>query len=934
MVAENVQITFSQRGARRVTRDIAGIGAASAAAAKPVNALKGLLLSLGVGISLVAVVREIADFEQAMSTVRAVTMSTGQEFESLTAKARDLGATTRFSATEAADGMTFLARAGFDAREVLETIPGVLQLAQAGALGLASAADIASNVLKGMRLEVSQTQRVVDVLAKTSNSANTNVEQLGQALSFAAPAAAAIGVDVEEASATIGALSNAGVQATRAGTSLRQIFIRLLKPIGAAGAAIKDMGLSAADLDVQARGLVPVLETLRAQNISLSEASDLVGTRQAANLLILVDSIDEIKALTAANRDATGTAAEMARIMDDNLNGAVLAMRSAFAELVPAIGDAGGSSGLRAVVDATTTSLRFLADNLDKVADVALVLSLVLVRRLIPAVTSLTAVLLRNPIGLLAVAATTAISALTLLRDEIVLIEDGLVSLGDFVTAVFNIMDRFVSNIAREIESLLLPAFDAIGITSAQALQIFNDGINLTLRALRTFINAMVNLPTAIINAFIVIGQGMFNALKEAFDSMLRLGRAFREDLFNTLSGDFSFAGLRNTFLDSGVLDEVLNTATSVVAETNEIMQRDFIGALSTGITNMFRALEEEARRVAAERQRLEAEELAATTDRADDFAPVTDPGPRRSQERRRISGLEQEDAQALRSLLDELNPIEAAARAATEATDLLIRAFDAGAIDADTFADATLRVAGGFEKARSAIEDRGVIDGIRNGLNTLIEETEDVAGRVESALIGAFNSAEQALVSFVTTGKLDFSAFAQSVIQDLAQMAIRAAITGPLIQALGFGLGAGAAGGGTSIPGGVQLAHTGGVVGQTNFPQRIVDTSIFAGAQRFQGGGTILGRGEVPIIAHEGETIRTPEQERQLQSDRDITNNINVFNNTDANVDTDIRENETGGIDMDLRIDRAIARVLQRGDGPTARQLRRLGVGPAQTGR
>src|SRR5690554_5207658 len=172
----------------------------------------------------------MADFGQEMSTVRAITGATDAQFEQLQNTARELGATTRFSASEAAAGIQFLARAGFEVDDILASIEGTLQLAQAGAMGLAEAADIASNVLTGFRLNAAETSRVVDVLALASNSSNTNVSQLGQAMSMVAPVAAGLGVSVEEASAAIGALSDAGIQSSRAGTGLRRVLSSLESP--------------------------------------------------------------------------------------------------------------------------------------------------------------------------------------------------------------------------------------------------------------------------------------------------------------------------------------------------------------------------------------------------------------------------------------------------------------------------------------------------------------------------------------------------------------------------------------------------------------------------------------------------------------------------------------------------------------------------------
>ena len=329
-------------------------------------------LSLGAGIF--TGVRTLASFSQELSTLQAVTGATEQQFARLRAEAENLGATTRFSATQAAEGATFLARAGFDADEVLSSLGSTLLLAQAGALELGSAADIASNVLQGFRLEAEQTNRVVDVLALGANRTNTNVEQLGQAMSFAAPAAAAIGVSLEEASAAVGALSDAGIQAERAGTGLRQILIQL----EAAGG----------ELSVQANGLSGVLETLANRNISLSEATDLVGVRQASALLVLIDSARKVRELTAEYENAEGTARRVAETMDANLNGALLATRSAVEAVTLAMGNLGAESTLTGFFQGLSGVLRSTAENMDLVVDGATLVAVAIGARMVPAITA------------------------------------------------------------------------------------------------------------------------------------------------------------------------------------------------------------------------------------------------------------------------------------------------------------------------------------------------------------------------------------------------------------------------------------------------------------------------------------------------------------------------------------------------------------------
>ena len=313
----------------------AGAGRFTTAIAGATVATRGFLTSIGllppviIGVAGTAVIRAFASFEAEMSNVRAISGATEDEFISLTNVAEELGRTTRFSATEAASGLTFLARAGFDVNEQLEALPAVLTLAQAGGLGLASAADIVSNVLQGFGEETNQVGRFVDVLSSAANSSNTSVEQLGNALSFVAPVARSLGVSVEETAAAIGVLSDAGIQGTRAGTGLRRILGALVDPTEELQDVLNEAGLSVSDLDITTQGLIPVLQRLADANLTTGQTFRGFGIQGASVADVLAVSVPRVEALTTSLRMAEGQAAETAQIMDDNLLGSFRRFTSA-----------------------------------------------------------------------------------------------------------------------------------------------------------------------------------------------------------------------------------------------------------------------------------------------------------------------------------------------------------------------------------------------------------------------------------------------------------------------------------------------------------------------------------------------------------------------------------------------------------------------------
>jgi len=346
------------------------------------NALRNSLTRtfgvLAAGTLARAAIRSIAKFEESLATAQAVTKATGEEFEALRDRALELGLTTAFSAGQAADALVGLSRAGFSVNEAISSVGDTLNLARAGGLGLADATDIAATALRGFRLGVSESGRVVDVLVETSNRANTNVQQLGEALKFVAPIAAGLSQSLEATNAALGVLSDAGLKATLAGTGLRAVLAGIVAPSGEAEKVFSEFGLSAQVLadTLQKDGLVAVLEQLKASGVGVSEAFELFGKRGGPAFEVLVNQIPKLRELNTALEGSGGAAKKAADIIDNTLNGAVLRAKSALEGFVLAVGQAGTSDILIAIFDGIASSLRFLADNADILTDVMLGLSI------------------------------------------------------------------------------------------------------------------------------------------------------------------------------------------------------------------------------------------------------------------------------------------------------------------------------------------------------------------------------------------------------------------------------------------------------------------------------------------------------------------------------------------------------------------------------
>ena len=276
--------------------------------------LAGAAIIAGIGMALVSTMKTFAEFESKIAETRAILRGLSDEgFAPLIAMARELGKTTVFSATEAAEAMTFLARAGFKVNEVMEAVPHLLNLAAAAGMELSVAADIVAQVIRGMGLEVAEAARVADVLALASARANTNVEMLGQAFSHVAPVANALNLTLEETTALLATLSDAGLQADRAGTGLKAILAELAEEIEQNG--------------------VRALHDLIEGGISAADAFARFGKRGAPAILALVRMKVKAGELLEELEDATGVAKEMAAVRLDTLEGSVRLLKSAWQEL-------------------------------------------------------------------------------------------------------------------------------------------------------------------------------------------------------------------------------------------------------------------------------------------------------------------------------------------------------------------------------------------------------------------------------------------------------------------------------------------------------------------------------------------------------------------------------------------------------------------------
>lgn len=275
-------------------------------------------------------------FEAGMSEVKAISGASAREFEALTDKAKEMGATTKFSATQASEGLKYMAMAGWNSQQMIDGLPGVMNLAAASGEDLGTVSDIVTDALTAMGLKASDSAHFADVLATAASSSNTNVAMMGETFKYAAPVAGALGYNIEDLAQAIGLMGNAGIKSSQAGTSLRSILTRLAKPPKDCANAMEDYGISIKNSDGSMKSLMEVMENMRdsLQGLPKDEqsaaAAALGGQEAMSGLLAIVNASEsDFDNLSKAIDNASGAAQDQADIMNDNLQGALYELGSA-----------------------------------------------------------------------------------------------------------------------------------------------------------------------------------------------------------------------------------------------------------------------------------------------------------------------------------------------------------------------------------------------------------------------------------------------------------------------------------------------------------------------------------------------------------------------------------------------------------------------------
>jgi TP901 family phage tail tape measure protein len=837
-VKVKVDPSGAQRGAKQVKGALGGVE-------QKAKQLHGMLLrtfgAIGLAAGAGVAIKTLADFGQEMSTVQAITQATAADFAQLRDVAKELGASTRFSASQAAEGMKFLARSGFEVAEVAETIDDTLRLAQAGALGLGEAASISANVLRGFRLETDQATRVVDVLALAANSANTDVRQLGDAMRFVAPVAAGVGIQMETAAAAIGALSDAGLQASMAGTGLRRVLSTLEAPTSMEIKLLDKLGISADEVRVSQVGLIQALKRLESAGVDTGKALELFGDRGGPAFEVMVKNIPKIIELEGKLNNAAGTAKRISDIMDDNLKGALFAVKSAFEAVIIAMGETGSETGLTDFLRSSADGLRALARNMDTVVHVTKALGIALAITFSPQILGQAVFLVAKlSQGLVTLSASmTALSAKAAMTSVsmgkvsgatvafriaavklggalkalwAIIIANPLIAIGAVAIAGFTFMFDQMNKKMAEAEAQQNRAHsNALKMIRAKLREVqaqaeANKSLDAFIKAMERE-NTLLGLTvekrteeTAIMKALELAKRVLTATERETIINLLEQKRLIVEHnkrlqeeagLLEKILGpqkDYEHQlDLLNTLLAKGSINQEQYTRTL------QEMQETY------GITGTS-AIDEYLARLKQENDLLKMNQEEQELTRALMSARAAAGQDLTAGQVKAVEALVQEKRaqEDLNIEMDNynrlLNEIRGPQLYFAEQTNILKQLLHDGEITLDMYIQK-------YQELQETLQTGEILPpGLERGLQRLKEEISDVGSLAEHTLVNAFHGAQDALISFVTTGEINFKRFVDGVLADLTRLLMNKLLMS-LISGIGGGGGA-LATGASGIPG------------------------------------------------------------------------------------------------------------------------------------
>ncbi|EGQ26709.1 exopolyphosphatase [Sporosarcina newyorkensis 2681] len=334
----NQEIKLQSSGWQQLSQALAPVGEKMQEIGKKMESV-GKDLTTKVTLPLVglgaAAVKVGSDFEAGMSEVAAISGATGTDLQRLEEKAKEMGATTKFSASESADALKYMAMAGWDTSQMLDGLEGVMMLAASSGEDLGRVSDIVTDALTAFGMEARQAGEFADLLASASSNSNTNVGLLGESFKYVAPLFGAMGYSAEDAALALGLMANAGIKGSQSGTSLKTAIANLANPTDKMKTAMGELGISITDANGEMLPFKDVMDELRGKFAGLTEeqqaqyAATIFGKEAMSGMLAIINaSDDDYEKLTQATREYNGVAKDMADVMIDNLQGGLTILKS------------------------------------------------------------------------------------------------------------------------------------------------------------------------------------------------------------------------------------------------------------------------------------------------------------------------------------------------------------------------------------------------------------------------------------------------------------------------------------------------------------------------------------------------------------------------------------------------------------------------------